>query len=141
MGGPSNKNRLYNNTLPIQRKVWDLANMLVYTLHLQIMKANPEARLVRIKTDLLGYVNVTNEIETDDYTWGRVKREWLPPPPGKSLHDPATYVRTSKYKHKPTIWNIHTRIVLDESDTQSILKRWFNLWYGWCWTIDYIKQT
>ena len=96
--------------------------MLVYTLHLQIMKANPDARLVRINTDLLGYVNVTNEIETDDYTWGRVKQVMDPPKPG-TLHDPATYVRTTKYKNKPTNWSIHKRIVLDESDKQSILKK------------------
>ena len=46
-------NRLYNNTLPIQRKVWDLATVILYRLHLQFMKANLDARLVRIKTDLL----------------------------------------------------------------------------------------
>ena len=89
------KNRLYNNTLPIQRKVWDLANVIVYTFHLQIMKANPDARLVRIKTDLLGYVNVTNEIETHDTTWGRDTQVWDPPKPG-TLQDPATYVRKSQ---------------------------------------------
>ena len=90
------KNRLYNKTLPIQRKVWDFANMLVYKIHLEIMKANPCARLVRLKTDLIGYVNISREIETDDDTWGRVKRVWDPPKPG-SLHDPALYVRKGSY--------------------------------------------
>jgi hypothetical protein len=43
------------------------------------MSLNPHAQLVRVKTDLFGYINITNEIETDDYTWGEVKREWDPP--------------------------------------------------------------
>ena len=75
------------------------------------MNANPEARLVRVKTDLLGYVNVTNEIETDDEAWGRVKQVFNPPKPG-TLHDPSLYVRTAKYKHKQSNWNIHKRIIL-----------------------------
>ena len=86
------------------------------------MKANPDARLVRIKTDLLGYVNISNEIETDDTTWGKVKQVWDPPKPG-TIHDPASYVRKTVYKHKPKNWNIHKRIVLDEGDMQSILKK------------------
>jgi len=102
--------------------VWDLATVIVYRLHLQIMKANPDARLVRIKTDLLGYVNISNEIETDDTTWGKVKQVWDPPKPG-TIHDPASYVRKTVYKHKPKNWNIHKRIVLDEGDMQSILKK------------------
>ena len=116
------KKRLYNNTLPIQRKVWDLANMLVYKIHLEIMKANPHARLVRLKTDLLGYVNITREIETDDDTWGRVKRVWDPPKPG-SLHDPALYVRKTKFIYNRPNWNIHKRIILDDDDIKSIFKK------------------
>ena len=93
--------------------------MLVYKFHLEIMKANPDARLVRLKTDLLGYVNITREIETDDNTWGRVKRVWVPPKPG-ALHDPAVYVRTTKFIHNPMKWNIHKRIFLDDDDIKSI---------------------
>ncbi len=60
------------NALPIQRKVMDVANMMVYKKHLYIMSLNPHAQLVRIKTDLVGYINITIEIETDDYKWGEI---------------------------------------------------------------------
>ena len=116
------KNRLYNNTLPIQRNVWGLANMLVYNIRSEIMKANPCARLVRLKPDLLGYVNITREIETDDDTWGRLKSVWVPPKPG-TLHDPAVYVRKTRFINNQTNWNIYKRIVLDDDDTKSILKK------------------
>ena len=95
------------------------------------MKANPSARLVRLNTDLLGFVNITRDIETDDETWGRVKRVWDPPKPG-SLHDAALYVRKTKFTHNRIPWNINERIVLDDDDIQSNLKkRWVNIWYGW----------
>ncbi len=63
---------LYINALPIQRKVIDVANMMVYKKHLYIMSLNPHAQLVRVSTDLLGYMNITHEVETDDYTWGEI---------------------------------------------------------------------
>ena len=50
--------------------------MLVYKKHLYITSLNPRAVLVRVKTDLLGYINIEHEIDTDDYEWGKVKREW-----------------------------------------------------------------
>ena len=53
--------------------------MLVYKKHLYITSLNPRAVLVRVKTDLLGYINIDHEIDTDDYEWGNIKREWLPP--------------------------------------------------------------
>jgi hypothetical protein len=64
---------LYINALPIQRKVMDVANMMLYKVVLYILSLNPHAQLVRVKADLLGYINITNEIETDDYTWGEIK--------------------------------------------------------------------
>ena len=75
----SKKHTLYNNALPIHRKVYDVSNMLVYKKHMSIMYKNPTAELVRVKVDLLGYVNVTEEIELDDYKRGEIKRERLPP--------------------------------------------------------------
>jgi hypothetical protein len=86
------------------------------------MKANPDARLVRLKTDTLGYVNTSREIESDDDTWGQVKRVWDPLKPG-SLHDPALYVRTTKFMHNQTNWNIHKRIILDDDDIKSMFKK------------------
>ena len=75
--------------------------MLVYKIHLELMKANLNASLVRLKTDLLGYVNIAREIEIDYNAWGQVKRVWDPPRPG-SLHDPALYVRKTKFIHDRT---------------------------------------
>ncbi len=60
------------NALPIQRKVMDVAKMMVYKKHLYIMSLNPHAQLVRIKTYLFGYINITTDIETDDYKWGEI---------------------------------------------------------------------
>ena len=45
----SKKTKLYNNALPIHRKIYDVANMMVYKKHLQIMSLNPKAELVRVK--------------------------------------------------------------------------------------------
>ena len=63
--------------------MYDIANLFVYTQHLYITSLNPRVVLVRVKTYLLGYINIEHEIDTDDYEWGKVKREWLPPTPGQ----------------------------------------------------------
>jgi len=118
----SKKTPVYNNALPIHRKIYDIANMMVYKQHLQIMALNPCAELVRVKTDLLGYTGIEHETETDDYTWGKVKREWLPPKPNE-LWNQSEYVRTAEYQHKCNNWKNHKREVLDDDDIQSILKR------------------
>ena len=96
--------------------------MLVYKIHLEIIRANPGARLVRLKTDLLGYVSITREIETDDDTWGRVKRVWVPPKPG-ALHDPASYVRKTKFLYNQPKWNIHERKILDDGEIKTMLRK------------------
>jgi len=118
----SKKTPLYNNSLPIHRKIYDIANMKLYKQHLYITSINPRAELVRIKVDLVGYTGIDNEIETDDYTWGKVKREWLPPQPG-SICDQSTIVRTMEYQHKNKQWNNHKRELIDDNDIQSILKK------------------
>ena len=94
--------------------------MMVYKKHLQIMALNPLAELVRIKTDLLGYVGIDNEID-DSIEWGDVKREWTPPKPGQ-LWDESKLTRTNEYKHNNKPWRNHRREVLDNADIQSILK-------------------
>ena len=38
---------LYINALPIQRKIMDVANMMVYKKHLYIMSLNTHAQIVR----------------------------------------------------------------------------------------------
>ena len=99
----SKKNRLYKNALPIHRKIYDTANMMVYKKHLQIMSLNPNAELVRVKTDLLGYINIEKDIETS-YEWGDIKIEHSPPKPAE-IWDKTKYIRTAVYKHTDSQWN------------------------------------
>ena len=72
------KTPVYKNVLPIHRKIYDVANMMVYKKHLHIMSLNPRAELVRVKTDLLGYINIDNEIPTDYHTWGVLNANGCP---------------------------------------------------------------
>ena len=41
----------YENTLPIHRKIYDIANMEMNGLYLEVRASNPKAELVGIKTD------------------------------------------------------------------------------------------
>ena len=41
----------YENTVPIHRKIYDIANMEMYELYLKAMSLNPKAELIGIKTD------------------------------------------------------------------------------------------
>ena len=41
----------YENTLPIHRKIYDIANMEMNRLYLEVRASNPKAELVGIKTD------------------------------------------------------------------------------------------
>ena len=117
----SKKHRLYNNALPIHKKMYDISNMLLYKKHMSIMYINPTAELVRVKVDLLGYVNVTEEIALDDYKWGEMKREWLSPIPN-ALWNKTTMTRTAKYTLNNKQWEIYNREVLDNDDIESLLK-------------------
>ena len=117
----SKKHRLYNNALPIHRKMYDVSNMLVYKKHMSIMYKNPTAELVRVKVDLLGYVNVTEEIDLDEVKWGEMKREYIPPKP-TALWDKEAMTRTAKYTHSDKQWRIYKREVLDNDDIESLFK-------------------
>ena len=46
----------YENTLPIHRKIYDIANMEMYELYLEVMSLNPKAELIGIKTDCLVFL-------------------------------------------------------------------------------------
>ena len=85
------------------------------------MSLNPRAELVRVKTDLLGYINIDNEIPTDCHTWGNVKREWLPPKPTE-VYDPFKFIRTNEFKLETKNWIVHKREALDDDDIKSLLK-------------------
>ena len=64
---------------------------------------------------------MTNEIELDDYTWGEMKREWLPPKPN-ALWDKSAMTRTAKYTINTKQWKIYKREVLDDDDIKSLVK-------------------
>ena len=97
---------------------------MVYKKHLYITSLNPRAELVRVKTDLLGYINIDNEIETDDYKWGQISREWSPPKPGQ-ICDITQLARTATFGYNQKNWTEHKRIELDDNDFKSILKTWW----------------
>ena len=69
----------------------------------------------------MGYDNIANEIDTDDHTWGEVKREWLPPKPGQ-LCDITKLARTTNFGYNKKDWSEHKRIELDDDDFKSIIK-------------------
>ena len=77
---------------------------------------------MRVKVDLLGYANVTEEIELDDNKWGEMKREWLPPKPNTTLWDKTAMTRTARYTINTKQWNVYRRVVLDDDNIKSLLK-------------------
>jgi hypothetical protein len=85
------------------------------------MSLNLHAQLVRVKTDLLGYINITHEVETDDYTWGEIKKEWDPPRPNILL-DESKLTRTEEYKLNEKDWKNHRLDVFDDDDIKGIIK-------------------
>jgi hypothetical protein len=60
----------YENTLPIHRKIYDIANMEMYELYLEVMALNPKAELVGIKTDCLVFNKVKKDIILSDEIGG-----------------------------------------------------------------------
>ena len=68
---------LYDNSLPIHRKVYDKANMNMYEIHLKIKQLNPACELVGIKTDCLIYNKIHTEPTTSE-AWGDIKKREVP---------------------------------------------------------------
>ena len=56
----------YGNTLPIHRKIYDIANMEMYELCLEVRALNPKAQLVGIKTDCLVFTKIRKDIKLSD---------------------------------------------------------------------------
>ena len=52
----------YENTLPIHKKIYDIANMEMYELYLEVMSVSPRAELVGIKTDCLVFNKIKKDI-------------------------------------------------------------------------------
>ena len=67
----------YQNTLAIQRKIYDKANMEMYELYQSVKDANQECELVGIKTDRLVFNAVSTHINTSN-AWGAAKKVELP---------------------------------------------------------------
>ena len=70
---------LYENTLPIHRKIYDKANMEMYVieLYMEIKDTNPHSESVGIKTDCLVFKNITNTPPTSN-KWGDIKTSSVP---------------------------------------------------------------
>ena len=60
----------YENTLPIHRTIYDIANMEMYELYLEVMSLNPKAELVGITTDGLVFNSIKKDIELSDEIGG-----------------------------------------------------------------------
>ena len=60
----------YGNTWPIHRKIYDIANMEMYELYLEVRALSPKAELVGIKTDCLVSNKIKKDIELSDEIGG-----------------------------------------------------------------------
>ena len=60
----------YENTLPIHRKIYDIANMEMYELYLEVMSINPKAELAGVRTDCLVFNRTKKDIELSDEIGG-----------------------------------------------------------------------
>ena len=60
----------YENTLPNHKNIYDIANMEMYELYLEVMALNPKAELVGIKTDYLVFNRIKKDIELNDEIGG-----------------------------------------------------------------------
>ena len=58
------------NTLPIHRKIYDIANMDMYELYLEVRALSQKAELVGIKTDCLVFNKIKKDIELSDEIGG-----------------------------------------------------------------------
>ena len=85
----------YENTLPIHRKIYDIANMEMYELCLEVMPLNPKAELVGIKTDCLVFNKVKKDIALSNGIGG-VKKCRVPESNQYTLNQQPV-VRTESY--------------------------------------------
>ena len=90
------------NTLPIHRKIYDIANMEMYELYLDVKKLNPKAELVGIKTDCLVFNKIKKYIELNDDIGG-VKKCMVPESNKYTLT--KTVARTGTYDLEYGRWN------------------------------------
>ena len=93
----------YENTLPIHRKIYDIANMEMYELYLEVMALNPKAELVGIKTDCLVFNNIKKDIELNDDIGG--VKKCMVPESNKYTLNQLPVVRTGTYDLEYKQWN------------------------------------
>ena len=93
----------YENTLPIHRKIYDIANMEMYDLYLEVMSLNPKAELIGIKTDCLAVNKIKKDIALSNEIGG-VKRCRVPDS-NKYTLNPKPVVRTETYDLEYEQWN------------------------------------
>ena len=93
----------YENTLPIHRKIYDVANMEMYELYLDVKKLNPKAELVGIKTDCLVFNRIKKDTELSDGIGG-VNKCRVPESNQYTLNQ-LPVVRTGTYDLEYTQWN------------------------------------
>ena len=93
----------YENTLPIHRKIYDIANMEMYELYLDVKKLNPKSELVGIKTDCLVFNKIKKDIELNDEIGG-VKTCRVPESNQYTLNQ-LLVARTDTYDLEYTQWN------------------------------------
>lgn len=95
---------LYENTLPIHRKIYDKANMEMYETYLDIKKLNPNCEFIGIKTDCLVFNNIEVEPKISN-KWGDIKKVNVPNIKDCIINIPP-HIRTDKYTLTNQTWNI-----------------------------------
>ena len=94
---------MYENTLPIHRKNYDVARMQMYEIHLTITELNPNCEFVGVKTDCLAYNNITVEPSTST-RWGDIKKCDVPVIHECTVNQPSR-TRTDTYELTNNTWN------------------------------------
>ena len=105
----------YENTLPIHRKIYDIANMEMYELYLEVLSLNPKAELLGIKTDCLVFKNIKKDIELSDEIGG-VKKCRVPDSNKYTLNT-KPLIRDETYNLEYEKWNS-----IKEDDIYDIFK-------------------
>ena len=94
---------MYENTLPTNREIYDIAKMEVYELHRKIEESSPECELVGVKTDCSVYNNITNQPLTCT-KWGGSKQSDVPIIHECTVNQPSRS-RTDLYALNNITWN------------------------------------
>ena len=94
---------MYENTLPINRNIYDIARMEVYELHLKIHKANPDCEFIGVNTYCLVYNNITNKQSTCT-KWGGIKTCDVPIIHECTMNQPSIII-SYVYELNNNTWN------------------------------------